>query len=285
VRRIPIWHHYERIAARGDLSGVSATPVDEDVEGPREPDLEGDFFRSALTGRKRVLDVGCGPGVPLVGLAGCVDSLCGIDISPAMLRAAREGVAVRDLENAWLVRGSAEQLPFADRSFDGLAVSGTLESVDNVDAALLELARVAEPGAVVASLEWDIRGQLCDGQPGTERWLGRRSGSLYLQVRHVLAEPYRVRDERYLLNPDSEFGRRLSDSQPLEEGERVASELKPDDVPAEAVLDCYYDLETHFDPDTLAGAFDEVGFEAVQQEVAESFGVPHIFSVFRRRSG
>jgi 2-polyprenyl-3-methyl-5-hydroxy-6-metoxy-1,4-benzoquinol methylase len=82
------------MAERGDFSGVSATPVNAGVEGSDEADLEGDFFRSALTGRKKVLDVGCGPGVPLTGLAGSVESLCGIDISPAMLRVARESIAV-----------------------------------------------------------------------------------------------------------------------------------------------------------------------------------------------
>ena len=283
LRRIPIWHHYESMAARGDLSGVSATPVDAEVEGPEETDLEGDFFRSALRGRERILDVGCGPGVPLIGLAGCVKSLCGIDIAPAMLSVARQSIAVRGIANAWLIRGSAEAVPFADGSFDGFAVSGTLESVDDPDAVLSEIARVAVPRATAASLEWDIRHKFPDGTPRTERWLRRESEGLFLQVTHWLPDPYRARHERYLLDPASEFARQTANRHPFKEGERVATELRPEDLPAEAVLDSYYNVETHFDPATLAEAFDRAGFELVEQRIQDSFGVPHIFSVFRKR--
>jgi len=285
LKRIPVWHHYERLAARGDSGGVSGPLVSEGAEQSEEGDLEGDFFRSALRGRERVLDVGCGPGVPLIGLAGCVESLCGIDVAPAMLSVARQSIAVRGIASAWLIRGSVEALPFADRSFDGAAVSGTLESVDDPNAVLSEIARVAVPGATAASLEWDIRHKFPDGTPRIERWLRRESEGLLLQATHWLPGPYRARHERYLLDPASEFGPEMADAHPLAEGERVASELKPDDVPAEAVLDSYYNVETHFEPETLADAFTEVGFDVIQQDVAESFGVPHIFSVFRRRGG
>ena len=277
MRRTPIWHHYERLAARSDFDGVSGPLSSE------EGDLEGDFFRSALGGRERVLDVGCGPGVPLIGLAGCVESLCGIDVAPAMLSVARQSIAVRNIANAWLIRGSVEALPFADGSFDGFAVSGTLESVDDPNAVLSEIARVAVPGATAASLEWDIRHKFPDGTPRIERWLRRESEGLFLQVTHWLPDPYRARHERYLLDPASEFARQTANRHPLEEGERVATELKPEDLPAEAVLDSYYNVETHFDPATLAEAFDRAGFEPVEERVQDSFGVPHIFSVLRRR--
>jgi len=283
LRRIPVWHHYERLAARGDFDGVSGLLSSEEGEHSEEGDLEGNFFRSALRGRERILDVGCGPGVPLIGLAGCVESLCGIDIAPAMLSVARERIALCGIANAWLIRGSVEALPFADGCFDGFAVSGTLESVDDPDAVLSEIARVAVPGATAASLEWDIRHKFLDDTPRTERWLRRESEGLLLQVTHWLPDPYRARHERYLLAPSSEFGRGIADAHPLAEGERVASELRPEDLPAEAVLDSYYNVETHFDPATLAEAFERVGFEPAEQRVQDSFGVPHIFSVFRKR--
>ena len=53
-----------------------------------------------------------------------------------------------------LVAGRAEQLPFADRTFDALTFTYLLRYVDDPAATLRELARVVKPGAAVASLEF-----------------------------------------------------------------------------------------------------------------------------------
>ena len=53
-----------------------------------------------------------------------------------------------------LVTGRAEQLPFADDTFDALTFTYLLRYVDDPQATLAELARVVKPGGTVASLEF-----------------------------------------------------------------------------------------------------------------------------------
>jgi ubiquinone/menaquinone biosynthesis C-methylase UbiE len=284
MRQVPTWHTYERLAAQERLEGVSASPTDtEEKQSPTpDEDKERAFFRSALEGRTQVLDLGCGAGGPLLALADCVGTIWGLDAAPSMLALARRNIAARGITNAALVRGLAEMLPFADAVFDGVVVSGTLESLSDPDAALAELSRVAVPGAVVANLEWDFRYFVPDGEPRIEYWLLLNREQLVLQARHYLVDPYGIRDERYVLDPDSDFAKALSDDEELQAEGRKATDLTPEHIPREALLDCFYDIEAHFDPDTLREAFERASFEVVRQHVAPSFGVPHIFSVFRK---
>jgi demethylmenaquinone methyltransferase/2-methoxy-6-polyprenyl-1,4-benzoquinol methylase len=55
-----------------------------------------------------------------------------------------------------LVAGRAEELPFADATFDGLTFTYLLRYVDDPAATLAELARVVKPGGPVASLEFYV---------------------------------------------------------------------------------------------------------------------------------
>lgn len=284
MRQVPTWHTYERLAAQERLEGVSASPTDtEEKQSPTpDEDKERAFFRSALEGRTQVLDLGCGSGGPLLALAKCVTTICGLDAAPSMLALARRNIAARGVANASLVRGLAEMLPFPDAVFDGFAVSGTLESLPDPDGALSELSRVAMPGAVVADLEWDFRHFVPDGEPRTEHWLRLDGEHLVLQARHYLVDPYRIRNERYVLDPGSSFAQAHTADEELQAEGRKATDLTPEDIPREALLDCFCDIEAHFDPDTLRVAFERAGFEVVHQHVAPSFGVPHIFSVLRK---
>jgi len=281
MREIPTWQAYDRIAASGEYGEL----VNEAGELTLSPDgrREADFFRSALEGRKRVLDVGCGPGFPLIMLTDCVTTLYGVDASPAMLAAARRNVAALGMRSVVLLRALGEQLPFLNGVFDGFAICGTLGSLPEPAAVLSELARVGAPGAMLASIEQDYRRRLAPGAPRVERWLCTQAGALWLRVVRYLTDPYRIRDERYVLYPASDFGRRVLGDPELVRGERKATDLSPEHLPPEVILDAWYSIEAQFDPDTLQAALDRAGFEPVKQWVADSYGVPHIFSVFRCR--
>jgi SAM-dependent methyltransferase len=91
-----------------------------------------------------VLDVGIGTGLASLPLAQRGARVTGIDPSPGMLALAQ----VR-LPGSELVVGRAEQLPFADGSFDAAIACETFHWVDQ-PAALAELARVVRPGGSVA---------------------------------------------------------------------------------------------------------------------------------------
>ena len=106
----------------------------------------------------RVLDVATGTGavaLELVRRYGC--SVVGIDRSPEMLAVARRRVVDHGLgANIELLEGRAEQLPFADASFDALTVTYLLRYVDDPAATIRELARVVRPAGTVASLEFGV---------------------------------------------------------------------------------------------------------------------------------
>jgi ubiquinone/menaquinone biosynthesis C-methylase UbiE len=94
-----------------------------------------------------VLEVGCGAGHVLERFPECTRT--GVDLSPAMLQRARSrlGPAVT------LLRGSAEILPLADRTFDIVLCTEVLEHVLHPDRALRELMRVVKAdGRVLVSI-------------------------------------------------------------------------------------------------------------------------------------
>jgi demethylmenaquinone methyltransferase/2-methoxy-6-polyprenyl-1,4-benzoquinol methylase len=105
---------------------------------------------------RRVLDVATGTARVAVEVArrgGA--SVVGVDQSEPMLRAGRDNVAGQGLEGRIsLVLGQAERLPFPDRSFDAVTFTYLLRYVDDPAATVAELARVLEPGGVLANLEF-----------------------------------------------------------------------------------------------------------------------------------
>jgi demethylmenaquinone methyltransferase/2-methoxy-6-polyprenyl-1,4-benzoquinol methylase len=81
----------------------------------------------------------------------------GIDQSREMLAAGGDRVARAGLSDRIELReGRAEDLPFADGEFDALTFTYLLRYVDDVSAAMRELARVVRPGGTVAMLEFGL---------------------------------------------------------------------------------------------------------------------------------
>ena len=98
-----------------------------------------------------VLDVGCGGGELLRELkfAGC--SRCtGVDVEI--------GIAEGDLVTHGIewVEGKAEDLPFSDKSFDVVVLEYTAHHVADLDAGLLEAARVASQAVIVLEPWYDL---------------------------------------------------------------------------------------------------------------------------------
>jgi demethylmenaquinone methyltransferase/2-methoxy-6-polyprenyl-1,4-benzoquinol methylase len=105
---------------------------------------------------ERILDVATGTGMVAAELRARADcSLVGLDQSAEMLAAARTRFA-EDGARVSLVEGQAEELPFADESFDALTFTYLLRYVDDPRATVRELARVVRPGGRVASLEFGV---------------------------------------------------------------------------------------------------------------------------------
>ncbi len=90
---------------------------------------------------RRILDLGCGKGRFARILADRGARVVGLDISAAMLAAARGGALHR-------VRGSARRLPFRDATFDAAIAVEVFEHLESraIDEACDELLRVLRPG-------------------------------------------------------------------------------------------------------------------------------------------
>src|SRR6266508_2727866 len=106
--------------------------------------------------RQRVLDVGCGPGAltsELVERVGAPE-VSAVDPSEQFVAAARErhpGVDVR--------RAAAEELPFADGTFDAAFAQLVVHFMADPVRGLAEMARVTRAGGVVAACVWDHAGE------------------------------------------------------------------------------------------------------------------------------
>jgi len=94
----------------------------------------------------RVLDVGCGTGFGTLGLVEHSDDVHGLDQSLHQFERAREK---EELAGVDLVRGDAENLPYADDSFDAVWSSGSIEYWPSPVDALAEARRVVRPGGRV----------------------------------------------------------------------------------------------------------------------------------------
>ena len=103
-----------------------------------------------------VLDVASGTaGVAIQITARTGASVVGVDLTEQMLRQGQRNVAGAGLsDRIRLTAGRAEQLPFADATFDALTFTYLLRYVLDPQATLTELARVVKPGGQVASLEF-----------------------------------------------------------------------------------------------------------------------------------
>jgi SAM-dependent methyltransferase len=109
------------------------------------------FAQLGDVANRDVLDYGCGHGMASVVLARRSARLTGFDLSPAYIAEARARARANGVDARFLV-ADAEQLPFADASFDAVWGCAILHHLDLARAAT-ELRRVLRPGGVAVFCE------------------------------------------------------------------------------------------------------------------------------------
>lgn len=99
-----------------------------------------------VSSHERVLEVGFGPGVAIAALSGKAARVAGVDISDVMVEQARarnaDAIAAGRVE---LHQGAADQLPFADDSFDKALSINSIQIWPEPAAGLREIHRVLKP--------------------------------------------------------------------------------------------------------------------------------------------
>lgn len=138
---------------------------------------------AALAARRpgaRVLDLGCGGGHVSYAAAPGAASVTAYDLSGDMLAAVAREAARRGLANIETRQGAAEQLPFADASFDVVLCRFTAHHWQDIRAGLREAKRVLKPDGVAGFAD-----AIAPEQPVLDT---------FLQTFEMLRDPSHVRD-------------------------------------------------------------------------------------------
>ena len=123
---------------------------------------------AAPAAAERALDVCCGTGDIAFALARRGTEVVGLDFSEPMLAVARQRAeasgtkAQNPSANLQFIRGDAQQIPFADDQFEIVTVGYGLRNLENWEAGLNEMQRVAKPGGRLLVLDF--------GKPDNRFW-------------------------------------------------------------------------------------------------------------------
>lgn len=105
----------------------------------------------------RVLDVACGTGNQSIPAAHTGAVVTGIDIAPNLIEQARRNAARADLEIQF-DEGDAENLPYADASFDVVMTMFGAMFAPRPERVSAELIRVCRPGGLIVMANWTPAG-------------------------------------------------------------------------------------------------------------------------------
>jgi SAM-dependent methyltransferase len=113
----------------------------------------------AVPAGARWLDVGCGTGAlsATILAVAAPSAVNAVDQSEGFVGFARE--QVRDSRASFEV-GDAQALRFEDASFDAVVSGLVLNFLPSAEHGVVEMARVARPGGVVAAYVWDYAGEM-----------------------------------------------------------------------------------------------------------------------------
>lgn len=108
-----------------------------------------------------VLDVACGTGNATIPAAQAGASTVGVDLTPELLERGRARADAAGVEIEW-IEGDAEELPFADESFDVVLSTFGCMFAPRHETAARELARVLRPGGRLGLASWTPEGFVGD---------------------------------------------------------------------------------------------------------------------------
>ena len=110
----------------------------------------------------RALDLCCGTGDISFALAQRGAETTGLDFSPQMLEVAAQRHLKSHISNLKFIQGDAQELPFAENSFDIVTVGYGLRNLTSWQRGVDEMYRVAKPGARLIVLDF--------GKPANALW-------------------------------------------------------------------------------------------------------------------
>ncbi len=150
-------------------AGYAARPV----EDPAAFDRKIAVMQAAIAPTDTVLDVGCGTGSLALRLAPGARHVHGLDVSPEMMRIAREKAA--NVQNVTFHTGTLDDATFPEGSLDAVSACSILHLVDDRDDMLARIYRLLKPGGFF------VTSTVCLGESWipyapiltVARWLGK----------------------------------------------------------------------------------------------------------------
>jgi SAM-dependent methyltransferase len=128
-----------------------------------ESALEAQF---ELDGSGRVLDVGCGPGILAIRLAGCFEGAVGLDPDAGMLAEAARRAHDANVENVRWVRAVAEDIPQLDLGTFRLVTFGQSFQWTDRERVAEAVYDILEPGGALALITHAHEGRPQPSGPG-----------------------------------------------------------------------------------------------------------------------
>jgi SAM-dependent methyltransferase len=113
----------------------------------------------------RWLEVACGPGLVSRGIATRVNSVHGVDLTPAMVDKALAEARAEHLDNVSFSLGDATALEIDEDSFDGAVTRFSLHHIPVPGRVFEEMARVVRPGGWVL-----VSDHLTDAEADAAAW-------------------------------------------------------------------------------------------------------------------
>ena len=142
--------HHDQVA---DAFGSTAAAYLTSPTHASGADLETLAREVASTPDADVLDLGCGAGHASFAVAAHARSVTAYDIAEPMLATVAAAARDKGLANIRTQQGAAEQLPFADASFDWVVSRFSAHHWRDVPRALTEVRRVLKPGGRVLFID------------------------------------------------------------------------------------------------------------------------------------
>jgi SAM-dependent methyltransferase len=146
----------------GDASGAATFRIAAEAYDRHAGRYSGELARALISAAgvrpgQRALDVGCGPGgltAELVARLGA-EAVAAVDPSAPFAEACGQRNPGVEVQVA-----AAEQLPFAEATFDHALAQLVVNFMDDAPAGVGEMSRVTRPGGTVAAAVWDYAGEM-----------------------------------------------------------------------------------------------------------------------------